>query len=289
MKSPIYNYDYAVIGGDMRQVYLVNAFTQSGSRVCAYALCAKTDQGRCVDALSEICSASSCLIGPIPLSKNGDVLNQSTLKQALPIDQFLDYLKPGQTFFAGCIPEDFRLKAMDKGVRVFDLMKDAQLSIFNTLATAEGAICEAIQRSAINLHHSSCAVLGYGKCGGTLSSYLKGLFCHVYAVSNQGEERARAALVADQTGNLEAFQECAGSFDYVFNTIPAMVMDGKILEKMKRSVTIIDIASAPGGVDYEAARQLGLNAVLCPGLPGKYAPYSSARAVKEVIERSLKE
>lgn len=288
MKSPCYSYDLAVIGGDMRQVYLTEKLVQSKRKICHYALCQATDKGHCADSLSEVCSAAPYIICPIPFSKNGNIL-QSAPQQALRIDQLLDHLRPNQSFFAGCIPGDFRAAAEGKGVRVFDLMEDTQLSIFNTLATAEGAICEAIKRSPVNLHHSSCAVLGCGKCGSTLLAYLKGMFCHVYAVSDQAGERARAALIADQTGDLEAFGECAGAFDFVFNTIPSLVVDAKTLGKMKRSVTIVDIASAPGGVDHAAAERLGLSAVLCPGLPGKYAPSSSAGAIKEVIDRILKE
>lgn len=289
MKSPDYSYDYAVIGGDMRQVHLAKMFVQEGSRVCYFALCAELKEGTQADLLSQLCGAAPCVIAPIPFSKSGDVLNQSAHAQAFPIDLILSHMKSGQTLAAGCIPKDFRLKAVQKGVRVFDLMEDPQLCIFNTLATAEGAICEAIKRSPVNLHSSFCAVLGYGKCGSSLVSYLKGMHGHVCAVSDSITERAQAALVADEAKSLEEFAACAGVFDYVFNTIPALAVDAKILEKMKPSAVIIDIASAPGGVDYEAAQKLGLHAVLCPGLPGKYAPVSSAEAVKKVVERFLKE
>ena len=56
---------------------------------------------------------------------------------------------------------------------------------------------------------------------------------------------------------------------------------------MKSTVTILDIASMPGGVDFEAARQLGVHAFLCPGLHGKYSPLSSARGIKETMETLL--
>ncbi len=289
MKSPDYSYDYAVIGGDLRQTYLTEMFARGGGRVCHFALCEKPKEGRAADSLSELCGAAPCVVGPIPFSKNGDVLNQSAQAQALPIDQILFHMHDGQTLAAGCISEDFRRKAVQKGVRVFDLMKDPQLSVFNTMATAEGAICEAIKRSPFNLRHSFCAVLGYGKCGSTITSYLKGMNCHVYAAANPLEERARAALVADEAGSLKQFASFAGKFDFVFNTVPAPVMGQEILEKIKPSAVIVDIASAPGGVDYEAAEKRGLCAVLCPGLPGKYAPASSAEAMKKVIERFLKE
>lgn len=288
MGSLCYAYDLTVIGGDMRQVYLAERSSQDGKRVCHYALFQETECGHRADSLAQACDLAPSIICPIPLSKNGNI-SQSASSQALPIEQLLSYLKTGQSFFAGCIPDGFKKEAMARGVRVYDLMEDTQLAFFNTLATAEGALCEAIRRSPINLHGSRCAVLGYGKCGCTLASYLKGMFCRVHVFSEQDEERARASLVADGAGDLGVFEESAGGYDFVFNTIPARVVDAGILMKMKPSVTIVDIASAPGGVDFAAAQEQGLDAVLCPGLPGRYAPSSSAGAIKEVIERILKE
>lgn len=288
-------YDYAVIGGDMRQVYLAEELAHHQNRVIYYALMAAPDESRCSDAsyvapassLEEAISSSDCIICPIPFSKNGVHLNQNVLDKDLTLSSLLDLLREGQTFFAGCISGEFRDAARKAGVSVNDLMQDESLAVYNTIATAEGAICEAIQRSPQNLHRSQCAVLGYGKCGSTLVSYLRGMFCYVYACSDQPKERALAGTVSDRTGSLEEFAACAGEFDFIFNTIPAKVVTAEILNNMKSSVTIIDIASAPGGVDYAEARHLGRNAVLCPGLPGKYAPSSSAKAVKRVIEAAM--
>lgn len=287
-----YQYDYSVIGGDIRQVYLVEELAQHTNRICCYALCSSPNERHCSSvsvceaaSLTESCSASPCIVCPIPFSRNGLFLNQSAFDENLSIYQLLSNLRPGQSFFAGCIPDDFKATAEEIGVHVFDLMSDPSLSLFNTIATAEGAICEAIKRSPINLHQSSCAILGYGRCGRTLSHYLKGMFCNIYVASIQAEECAQAALIADKTGTLQDFESYVDEFDFIFNTIPSMVVPSRLLEKMKSSVTIIDIASAPGGVDFNAARELGISAVLCPGLPGKYAPVSSARAVKETIEK----
>lgn len=327
-----YLYDYAVIGGDMRQVYLVEQLAHHTNRICHYALCAVPDTQHCPDtayadaasctstlpgnhtasdthtasdnhtashsntvyvtaaaSLSEICSTSSCIIGPIPFTKKGTFLNQSVFSEDMPINQILSYLKPGQSLFAGCIPENFQAAALKMGIHVYDLMQNSSLAYFNSIATAEGAICEAITRSPINLHQSSCAVLGYGKCGRTISHYLKGMFCRTFVVARKEKDRALAALTADGTGTLTDFEKHIKDFDFIFNTIPATVVPFQLLSKMKPTVTIIDIASNPGGVDFQAAKKLGICARLCPGLPGKYAPSSSARAIKETIEQILKE
>lgn len=294
MKS--FLFAYSVIGGDLRQRYLAQAFAGQPGRVCCYALCPPPGEevsdripaAENASSLEEACQAENLLL-PIPLCKKEPFLNQRALPAEIPLDALLTHLRPGQSLFAGCIPAWFRISAAEKGARVFDLMDDPILSAFNSLATAEGALCEAIRRSPRNLHHSRSAVLGYGTCGSTLAQYLKGLHSHVYAAVNSPEKRAKAALLADETGSIRDFSARAGEFDFVFNTVPAVIVTADILAAMKPSVIIIDIASAPGGIDCEAAEKLGLRAALCPGLPGTYAPLSSALAIQESIERILKE
>lgn len=290
-------YDYAVIGGDMRQVYLAEKLAQDGGRICHYALCTDPHKHLMIDSASvsaaaslpQACSTSSCIICPIPFSQNGNLLNQSAIHEPIFLEQILSCLKSGQSFFAGSIPEIFQSAAKGAGVHVYDLMNDPALAYFNTLATAEGAICEAMKLSPLNLHKSSCLVLGYGKCGTTLVHYLRALFCHVCVATDQEEELAKAALVAGSTSTLSRLEASIKDFDFIFNTIPAPVLTADLLALMKPDAIIIDIASAPGGVDYTAARQLGISARLYPGLPGKYAPASSAGAIKATIKATLKE
>lgn len=288
-------YDYAVIGGDMRQVYLTEELAKCQNQVCHYALMAVPDMHKssCTSSivsgrsLTESCKNARCIIGPVPLSQKVAELNQQILKDSLYLKTLLEDLQPGQYFFAGCIPQDFQRKAEEKGVFVFDLMKEDSLSVSNSIATAEGALCEAIKRSPRNLRNSSCAVLGYGKCGSTLVHYLKGISCNVSVFTDPAIERSFASITADNCGTLKDFQMKAKEFAFIFNTIPAAVVTDQIMRHMNHSTVIIDIASAPGGVDYEAAKKHSVKAFHCLGLPGKYAPYSSAKAIKETIEAIL--
>ena len=56
-------------------------------------------------------------------------------------------------------------------------------------------------------------------------------------------------------------------------------------EQVSPDTVILDIASSPGGVDFAAAKELSVTAAACPGLPGKYAPLSSAQAILACIKR----
>lgn len=288
-------FDFAVIGGDLRQVYLAEELVNLRNRVIHYALI-KLPKQLSLNAfpvksssLETAISSARCIICPIPFSRDGLYLNQNALEKPLPLDELLDMLQPEQTFFAGNIPAEFETAANQKNIFTYDIMKNNSLAMFNTIATAEGAICEAIQKSPRNLHHSKCAVLGYGRCGRTITTYLKGTFCNVSVFSRDTDELALAGTMADNTISLSELKKHANKFDFIFNTIPAKVLTDSILRKMKSSVTIIDIASAPGGVDYEAAQKQGINASLCLGLPGKYSPYSCAKSIINVIENNLKE
>ena len=98
-------------------------------------------------SLKEACGLSPCIIGPIPLCRNGSFLNQTAFPDPIPIDLLFSGLRPGQALFGGCIFPGQQTVLQEKGVRAFDLMEDLTFSYYNTIATAEGAICEAIRQS----------------------------------------------------------------------------------------------------------------------------------------------
>ncbi|MDU7027944.1 dipicolinate synthase subunit DpsA [Robinsoniella peoriensis] len=293
-------YDFGIIGGDMRQVYMAQILAEQGYRVCVYGLCKdisldkKTDgiKGEpvlCEKSLTNAVQKSGIIIAPVPMTKNKIDLNNQTGKDDLRLNVLMESLKEGQYFFAGCIPESFQVMAADKGVVCCDFMKNEELATYNSIATAEGSIAEAIQKSPLNLHKSHCLVLGYGKCGKTLAAYLKGMFCKVTVCARRPNVRSEASVLADEVIDFDEIQDNLKQYSFIFNTIPNMIMDRSLLKSVKKQAIIIDIASAPGGVDFTAAKELGIPAWLCPGLPGKYAPESSARAMTDVLMQVMQQ
>ena len=58
---------------------------------------------------------------------------------------------------------------------------------------------------------------------------------------------------------------------------------------MKKDVLMIDVASNPGGINRDDAKQLDLKLIWALALPGKIAPISSAKFIKETIYNALSE
>ena len=163
-------------------------------------------------------------------------------------------------------------------------MKEETIAVFNAVATAEGAIAQAICGKDTNLHGSRALVLGYGRCGRVLCEKLKGLSAHVTVCTRNPEAQAWARAMGMETMDTlsaKREKEKLPLFEYIFNTVPAVILKEEELRKMNREALIIDIASGAGGVDYEAADKFGIKALQCLGLPGRYAAKTSADCLAE--------
>lgn len=272
--------------------------------------------------LLEHLSKSGTVLAPIPLSKDGKNLNCMKKEIQLPLEQMLGGLIKGQYFFAGCIPKWFAAKCEQKGICCYDYMEDEPLAVRNAVATAEGVLAEAILKYPGNLHDTKCLVLGFGKCGRVLAEKLKGLSAKVTVCIRKDSDYAWAkacgyeAVYFDETPRGTHRKNCPetaelccqslipedrtaeeekcllsgwiAAYPLIFNTVPSLVLDRGLLSRIRKDAMIFDLASAPGGVDYEAARRLKIEAGLYQSLPGKYAPKASAEVMAELIKRVIR-
>ncbi len=275
----------AVIGGDNRQGYLAEILQKSGYEVKTYAV--NCVHGEKSNSLKMALADSAIIAAPIPFLKNGEVFSEEK-KEDLSLEGILEYAPVGCQIFAGGIPASFSKEAQKKEIVCMDYLKDCHVVMQNTIAVAEGALSEAMRKSNRNLYKSNCIVLGYGKCGSTLTSYLKRMGCHVIVYEKEKELKARAALVADEIMEKDKIPLFLQRAHYIFNTIPAMILPKARLEYVSQDTLILDLSSSPGGVDFKWAQEKGIQAVLLPGIPGKYAPKSSAEILGEMIKREGK-
>lgn len=258
---------------------------KEGYEVVTYAV--NCVHGSKVSSLKEALKAVAVIAAPVPFLKGGEIFSKEK-KEDLSLEKILEYAPEGCKLFAGGIPTSFLKKAEEKGIICVDYLKDCRTVMENTVAVAEGTLAEAMKRSDRNLYKSFCIVLGYGRCGSTLASYLKRMGSHVAVYEKEEALKARATLLSDEVIEREKFPLYLEQADYIFNTIPAMVLPKALLEYVPKKALILDLASAPGGVDFEAAKDKEIQAVLLPGLPGSYAPKSSAEILGKLIKRKGK-
>lgn len=117
---------------------------------------------------------------------------------------------------------------------------------------------------------------------------LKSFFCKVLVSEKDNTRAADAFVLADGIVSEAELTDAVGNVDFIFNTVPERILSEERLRHVGKNTWILDIASAPGGVDYRAAEALSVNAVLLPGLPGRYAPASSAEILADFIENQIR-
>ncbi len=287
-----FQYDFAIIGGDKRQVYMANELIARNFTVIVYGLQDPALDLSCTaaDSLADAIVSSQIILTPIPVSKDGKNLLTQNAKPDLTVSQLCSFLTSGQKLFGGCLTKEIKKICESKDIFYLDLMEQEEVVLFNTIATAEGTIAEAISGSSSNLHGSSCMILGFGRCARTLAEKLKGLCGSIDIAARSPIALAAANAASFGAVPLSRLDEKIDSYDYIFNTIPSLIITRELLMKTNPNVVIIDISSAPGGVDFNASREFCRNARLCLGLPGKYAPKASADFLIDylltILERS---
>ena len=78
-------------------------------------------------------------------------------------------------------------------------------------------------------------------------------------------------------------------FDIIVNTVPVQILNKKELEFIRKDTLIIDLASNPGGVDRDEVKKQNLKFVWALALPGKVAPNTSAKFIKNTIYNVINE
>lgn len=259
-----------IVGGDQRNRHLFEELRGDGFDVAAVAL----DEG---SVTIPDCGGFDVVIGPVPFSRDGVALYAPLYPSRLAIDDFLAKLPPSASLFAGTIPADRAANC-----RYIDLTKDSGLYERNLVPTCEGIVQLILNGIDFTVAGAKILVAGYGKVGRALVALLGKLDAELAVYS--ADETERAALHA--RGMLALLDDLT-PYDIVVNTIPAVVFTGERLRTLRQGTLLIDVASAPGGVDPQAAESLGIRLVVAPGLPGRKAPRTVARAMKEVILRVL--
>ena len=157
------------------------------------------------------------------------------------------------------------------------------VGIANAIPTAEGAILYAMQNSERTLHGSNCLVLGFGRCAKILAHKLKGLGARVMVSARKKEALSYARAYGYETIPLLSLKEKIGRCDFLFNTIPSVVIGPSMIDEIDTDTLYIELASMPGGIDKEYCQQKKMNYIPAQGLPGKIAPTTAAEIIYEAL------
>ena len=140
----------------------------------------------------------------------------------------------------------------------------------------------------VTINGANCLITGYGRIGKTLSRLLILLGANVTVAARKFSDLSWAEAQGCASIEMSQLQN-AGDFDVIFNTVPVMLFDKDILSGLNQNTLLIDLASRPGGVDFNAAADLQIKTIWALSLPGRVAPKSAGLIIKNTILNMIKE
>ena len=236
--------------------------------------------------LEQVLENAEIVISSIPFTRDGITINMPLSDNKIKINEFMNLMKD-KTLIAGNISSNIYEKYKD--VEIIDIMKNEKLAILNTIATAEGAIKEIIENTQVNLHGSKIMIFGFGRVGKTLAKKLDGLSAKITVVSKEEEELAWAEVYGYTNMQLNKIEDVIKDYDVIVNTIPHIILQGDILQKINKDTLLLDLASGEGGINKEEAQENKINLIKALGIPGKISPVTTAKILKETIYEILEE
>ncbi|WP_161822654.1 dipicolinate synthase subunit DpsA [Sporotomaculum syntrophicum] len=274
----------AVMGGDAREVTLVEYLAEVGATVKTYGLPVKGPNIVTCPEPEECLIGVQALILPVPGVNEQMELSSAYLK-VKPIinEELLSLLPAGTPVLVGVARKPLRELLEKHALDFVELMQLDEVAILNAIPSAEGAVQMAMERMPITIHGAKAMVLGFGRTGQTLAQLLENMYAHTTVVARDSAQLARAYAMGLKVLHFQELIDYLRDVDVIFNTIPAPVINGEILQRLPSATLIIDLASAPGGTDFGKARELGIEAVLAPGLPGKVAPKTAGMILSRVV------
>ena len=265
----------AIVGGDARMPHAAAALERAGHKVSTSA-----EGGTPLSPLS-LADAEGILL-PHPLTRDGVHLNAPTSPIAVPLDALFAMLPKGVPLFCGLADGSMQMRA--EGHPLLPYAEDDGYLARVAALTAEGALPYLLGRGGTALADTPCLILGAGRLAGALLTLLCGL-------------QTPTAVLARRTlpplfGNicprpLDTLPDLISAYPVVINTIPACVLTPAVLARCTRGTLILELSAVAGAVDAEACKRLGLDLMVLPALPGRYAPKSAGEAIATAVLKLL--
>lgn len=280
---------FGIIGGDKRQLFLAKSISDS----CYDVLLGGFDRLESHGALSlcnvkKAISESDALIFPLPSIRTDGTLNTPFSNENILLDGDDIEIILNKPVFTTMKSRFLKAYPRLSNGEIFDYGARDDFAILNALPTAEGAIECAMREYEGTISGSKCLVAGFGRIGKILAHKLVLLGANVTVSARKPSDLAYVKALGYNALNTEILRTVK-HFDIAFNTIPKLIFDRELLMNTDTNTLIIDLASLPGGVDFDTAEKLGIYAVRALSLPGKCAPKTAGEIIKTTVFDIIKE
>ena len=272
-----------IVGGDKRQKYLKEYLYEKNFDVASYGLFDWDDD---TDKLKGMIGDNTVVILPLPATRNDKTIVMPFSKREISIERLISFLGKNNLVFGGIIKGELLSRLRETEIPFVDYY-DSDFIDKNAVLTAFGALKIILEHIDFALPLGKYAVTGYGRVAKETTSVLSALFCDVTVFARNENQRNEAVANGCAAYPLTKLPCLIDEFDFIINTVPSWIINEEALRNMRKNSKIMELASAPYGLDFNLARKYSVDVVKAFGLPGKYTPKTAGEIIAKKIEENL--
>lgn len=281
------NYRMTILGGDLRNVKLAELLEKDGHTVHSFATEAFGNISQRCSEPGEAFAVSDIIIGPIPFTIDNMHLNAPFHPAKIELAKIAEaaHIYNAKLLIGGNIPSLIKseMQACE------DLLARDDLAVLNSVPTAEGALQIAMEELPYTIRGTNVLVCGNGRVGATLARLLRNVGANVTVAARKSRDYALCEADGLKYCSYDNIDKVLSDTILIYNTVPAKIFDKNMLDDVKSDSLIIDLASMPGGIDFDYAAAKHIKAIHALSLPGKVAPMGAALIIQKVIYNILHE
>jgi len=283
----------AVIGGDARYLELIRQLKSLTEATIILVGFERLEQGFTGLKQMDFHELNPAEIDAVilPITGTDSEGNVETVFSEEPIKiekEWFHKLKESAFIFTGNTSDYLTASANEANVKLIPLLNRDDVAIYNSIPTAEGTIMMAIEHTDYTIHGSHVIVTGFGRVGHTVANKFSALGAKVSVSASSIKDMARITEMGLTAIPLNELSQHTSSCDLLINTIPDAIITIEEIKHLPAHALIFDLASKPGGTDFEYAEKRGIKAILAKSLPGTVAPKTAGKILADVIKQFLR-
>lgn len=285
------DYNVLILGGDSRYLYLLTDLAKKNANLTVigfdeYTFLYPQINHKQIEKIDF--SIYDAIILPITGTNSiGEIVPTFSKQKIYVTADQLKNTKEHCIIFTGIANQFLKQVTERTNRKLISLLSRDDIAILNSIPTAEATLKLAIEHTDYMIHNSNVFILGFGRVGFTTARLFHNVGAHVTVVARNESDFARIKEMKMTPLHLNELQNNLNDIHIVINTIPHLILTREIVREMNKDSLIIDLASTPGGTNFSAAKDYGVQALHALGLPGKTAPKTAGKILSETIIKLL--
>lgn len=286
----------AIIGGDRREQEIARCALATGATVRAHGF-PWPDSG--IAGVTHSPSAAAALDGahvalfPIPgIAPDGALFAPAAPQRIIPSREMLAGMRAPAHIVLGWADANLKAHCSALGISLHEYEWDEDLMLLRGRAIVEGMLKVIIENTDFTIHKASVCLVGQGTIGTLVTQTMLALGARVHVAARNPVQRAAAYAAGAESHSLDELPSLLPTMDIVIGSVPARVLGRELLQTLPKHALVVDLAAPPGGVDGEAAKELGLKFIWARGM-GARAPITVGRSqwggIRRRIEKIMEE